>query len=74
MARGGQVTRWLLCAPRISATAKAWGRGEGTHDSVAWGSVRCGKEENYLDTEPGKNTTFIGLLTGLVTACVVLPW
>jgi hypothetical protein len=36
-------------------------------------SVRCGKEENYFDTEPGKKTIFIGLLTGLVTACFVLP-
>jgi hypothetical protein len=33
---------------------------------------RCGKEENY-DREPEEEAIFIGLLTGLVTACFVLP-
>lgn len=35
--------------------------------------VRYGKEENYLDREPGKEAIFIAFLTDLVTARFVLP-
>jgi hypothetical protein len=34
---------------------------------------RCSKEEKYFEREPGREAIFIGLLTGVVTACFVLP-
>jgi hypothetical protein len=79
--RERQVTWWLESPPWVSVTARAWGQRGGPHESAAGrylGSglrefFRCGKEEKYFDTEPGKKAIFIGLLTGLVTACFVLP-
>jgi len=70
-----------VCVPWVSVIARAWGQRRGTHESAAkrhLGSgsrepFRCSKEENCFDREPGKEAIFIGLLTGLVTACFVLP-
>jgi hypothetical protein len=80
--RESQVTWWLEeCAPWVTVTARAWGQRGGTyHESAAerhlglslTESVELSKEESCFDRKPRKGAIFIGLLTGLVTACFVL--